>query len=159
MVESQPLFRSALEYAGYALHFTRNPELQEIWIRRHDDLSASRAVRRRFSMSEVNSTLEGESGAIARSFTQVYELTIDFGGHPNERALTTRLNLRRESGQAISSVTQLSDQPRDYLFTVRTALRVGAICLAIFDRIFQTKFRLAGIDREIDALRQAAGAD
>ncbi len=155
-VEAQPLLRSALEYAGYALHFTRNSSLREVWIRRHDSSEARSASRTSFSMAEVKRALAAESEKLARDFNGLYEQTIDFGSHPNERALSIRLNLRTEGTTEISSVTQLTDQPRDYLFLAATASRVGVLCLSIFDRVFRTKFRLASLDVEIDRMRQNA---
>ena len=32
-----PQCRAMLEYAAYAVHVYRNPELGEVWLRRHDD--------------------------------------------------------------------------------------------------------------------------
>lgn len=65
MVEAQPLLRNALEYAGYALHFMRAPNLQETWFRRHDSSEAREAVLAAFSMGQVKRTLQREGDAIS----------------------------------------------------------------------------------------------
>jgi hypothetical protein len=74
VVESQALFRSALEYAAYAWHFT----VTGICKGCEAGLWAFRSM-------------EGLADSLSTYLRSSYEHVIDFGAHPNERALTSRL--------------------------------------------------------------------
>ncbi len=46
VTEAFPVLRACLEYSLYALHINRQPDLGEVWLRRHDNHMARSAVRR-----------------------------------------------------------------------------------------------------------------
>jgi hypothetical protein len=152
-IESRPLLRSTLEHAAYALHFTRHPDLKLVWINRHDTPQSRDATRKGFSTNQVANTLRTETEALAATYSNAYEELIDFGGHPNERALSSRLTLTSEPGVNLSAVTQLTDDHRDYLFLARSCARVALIALEIFGRIYEVKFRLASFDVKLARLK------
>ncbi len=153
-IDAQPLFRSCLEYAAYALHFTRHPSLKETWIRRHDDAVAKDTARKSFSARKVATTVKQESQRMADRYERLYDAAIDFGGHPNERALSARLNLKREAGANVSSVTRLTDDPKQYLFLARSAARAGVLALELFSHVFETRFRVASFDVKLKELQR-----
>ncbi len=152
-IDAQPLLRSCLEYAAYALHFTRNPSLKEIWIRRHDDEIAKKKAKESFRYKEVFATIKKESQRMADRYEGLYEAVIDFGAHPNERGLSARLNLKQEAGVNVSSVTRLTDDPKQYLFLARLAAKTGVVALELFSHVFETRFRLASFDVKLQQLQ------
>jgi hypothetical protein len=89
--ESYVLQRSALEYAGYALYIPQNPGLGEAWLRRHEDAMALRKVRDSFTASKVEKSVADTDAKLGAIYKQLYQSTIDFGGHPNERAVSGSL--------------------------------------------------------------------
>lgn len=89
--ETFVLLRSALEYAGYALHISKNPELGERWLRRHDDAASLSAVRKAFQVASIEKTITATDTKLGANYKQLYQSTIDFGGHPNERAVSGNL--------------------------------------------------------------------
>lgn len=153
-IDAQPLLRSCLEYAAYALHFTRHPSLKETWIRRHDDGPSKEMARASFSARKVAATVRQENQRMADRYERLYDAAIDFGGHPNERALSARLNLKHEDGASVSSVTRLTDDPKQYLFLARSAARTGVLALELFSHVFETRFRIASFDVKLKQLQQ-----
>lgn len=90
--------RSCLENALYALHMNRNAGLDEVWLRRHDDETSLKRTRNEFTFSNVIKTLEAEDAKNATVARSLYERTIDFGAHPNERAVTANLTIENING-------------------------------------------------------------
>jgi hypothetical protein len=72
-IDAQPLLRSCLEYAAYALHFTRHPSLQEIWCRRHDDDAGMEKARVSFSARKVATTVRQENQRMADRYKRLYD--------------------------------------------------------------------------------------
>jgi hypothetical protein len=87
--ETLVLLRSCLEYAAYGLHLNANPPLAETWLKRHDDTAARRAMKKAFLGVEVEQTIEATDKELARIYKELYERTIDFGGHPNLRGVVS----------------------------------------------------------------------
>ena len=88
--------RNCLETAMYALHMDRIEGAEEVWISRHDDDDALRRCKREFQFSNVMRTLERSDQEHADVARTLYERTIDFGAHPNERAMTANLVINEQ---------------------------------------------------------------
>ena len=89
--ETFVLLRSCLEYAAYGLHVNANPQLAETWVRRHDDAGALRAIKKAFLGVEVEETVVATDKGLGRVYKELYERTIDFGGHPNTRGVVSNM--------------------------------------------------------------------
>ena len=99
------------------------------------------------------------SQALLDRWNEYYERSIDFGAHPNERALTSRLNFRRENDKLVSSVIQLSDQAVHYEFIAQVGIEVAAVCLTVFGRLFKPRLVVAALDAEVETLSKTQGLD
>jgi hypothetical protein len=150
--EAQPLFRSALESAGYAAHFHLDASRRVVWLSRHDSSEAERACRDVFTTRNVRESLTALSPKVREYWDYCYNKSIDWGAHPNEKSLMSRLDVRRDEANMISSLTLISDRRLDYKFVAHGGAEVAATCVAVFNRIFESKFRLAGIDSELDSM-------
>jgi hypothetical protein len=80
--------RGSIESALYANAMVGNPELQDVWLKRDSDDKARRTCRKEFSSGKMFHYL---SKAHNREFSdrlrEIYDSTIDFGAHPNNRSL------------------------------------------------------------------------
>lgn len=114
--------RSALEYALYCSHLARHPELQEVWFRRHDDDTAMRKVRGVFKPSTLISEVEQSNVTLGKVAKALYDGCIDFGAHPNERALTSNSEIRQLPTGVEIRVNYLAEDGQ----ALRSALRVCA---------------------------------
>jgi hypothetical protein len=86
--EAYVMHRSMLEYAAYALHINRNPDLTQVWLDRHQDEASREESRNAFSHKKVNKTVVAVNQHAGKRFEELYQWTIDTGAHPNERSVT-----------------------------------------------------------------------
>jgi len=84
--EAYMVLRGALECALYGLYVARKPSVSEIWLRRDEDEVSRRKVRKEFKIANVFQVLELEDQKLRKIAGNLYERTIDYGGHPNQQA-------------------------------------------------------------------------
>lgn len=84
-----PTLRTALESACYALLIEKNEQLAGLWQKRHESEEDLRAHKRAFGSAVPQAAkLAGVDDDFIRVYiTSLYEAAIDFGGHPNPRAM------------------------------------------------------------------------
>src|SRR5258705_6954562 len=68
--------RSALEFAAYALHISRNPTLGPVWLNRHDDPESLEAAKNAFSHRKVAATVVAVDKHAGERFDELYQRTI-----------------------------------------------------------------------------------
>jgi hypothetical protein len=143
-----------LEYAGYALHINRNPELGKVWLDRHEDETKMVASRNAFSHNKVQKTISAVNQHAGERFEELYQWTIDSGGHPNERGVTANLKMTHEAdGKRIMlAVFQHGDGPELDLALKRTA-QCGVCSLEILQGAFNALFEILGVNAAILELR------
>ena len=87
-----PLFRTALEASSYAVLIGERPQLQQIWMERNHTPEALRLCRNEFrsAVKDAARIIQTKSWATARTadwVVQAYDAAIDFGAHPNPKAI------------------------------------------------------------------------
>lgn len=148
--ETYAVLRSCLENALYGLYLARNPASQETWLCRHDSPEAKKKVRDEFKIGallDLANTVDGTEGPIAKT---LYELTIDCGAHPNERALMQTLQLHENNEQVSFKLTYLEGNSDQLRFALQTTAQVGVCTLSLFRVVYPERFDILGIT---DALR------
>lgn len=149
-----PVLRACLEYALYALHINANGALGEVWLRRHDDAASLRRVRQEFTHAAVMGTLQARDRSLQPIIQQLYERSIDFGAHPNERAITGSMTIQRKPGRVELQQIYLHGDSLSLDHGLKTTAQVGLGSLCIFQHIFLERFRILGIQDMIDQLRR-----
>jgi len=154
LAEVFPLTRITLEYAAYALHLYDKPHLEEIWLKRHDSDAALRVVKNEFTIANIRNTITKYNQHGAKVFNNLYQRAIDFGGHPNEGALSTNLrsiesNERREYLQICMHGNGLQ---MDY--GLKTTAQTGVCALETLQDVFKARFELRGIRQKLLELRK-----
>jgi hypothetical protein len=97
VAESFSISRTCIEYALYAFHMEKNPDSRKIWINRHDDEAAKKVCRQEFTYRKIITTLQLAEKNLSNITSQLYDRTIDYGGHPNERAVTSALKISKDA--------------------------------------------------------------
>ena len=72
---------------------SQKPDSRFVWANRHDNKKNKQACRNEFAAGKLLSFLEGVDKNIYSTIFELYERTIDLGGHPNEQSILS--NLRR----------------------------------------------------------------
>jgi hypothetical protein len=149
-----PVLRACLEYSLYALHINTTLALGEVWLRRHDDAASLSRVRQEFTNTAVKATLRNRDPHLYPIVDQLYERCIDFGGHPNERAITGSMTIERQPGRVEFQQIYLHGDSLSLDHGLKTTAQVGLGSLCIFQHIFLERFRLLGIQDMVDQLRR-----
>ena len=92
--------RNLIETAGYALRIFRDPGKDEIWLRRHDDEASMKAAKSEFTIANVRKSIRAANRLGEDVFRMLYERSIDFGGHPNERSITGSMSHVKEESRS-----------------------------------------------------------
>jgi hypothetical protein len=83
VVETFVLLCSALEYAVYALFIYNTQGTAELWLKRNDDAATNKRMRDTFTMANIRPVIKACDKRLGSLFDQLYEQSIDLGGHPN----------------------------------------------------------------------------
>ena len=152
--EAYMLLRGSIENALYGLYIYKNPKTKEVWLRRHESDASKKKAKSEFQigpMLSLSESLDKKTGLIVR---ELYERTIDYGGHPNERAILS--NLKQTKGSDViqfDSIYLGGDSPA-FRLCLKTCAQTAIACLLVFYNVFRTRFDLLGIPGEIDKLKK-----
>ena len=107
-------------------------------------------------MSNVRPTVAKCDGRLGTVFDTLYERAIDFGGHPNERAIMGSLKI--EKGRERIEVQQIylhADGPA-LRAAVKTTAEAGLCALFVLQNVsaLTTRFQILGLREEMQALRK-----
>ncbi len=146
--------RSVLEYASYAVHINRNPQLGKVWLDRHEDEASLTTSRRAFQHTTVSKSVKAANQHAAARFEMIYQRTIDFGGHPNERAVTSNLTMTEQPDRREVLAILLHRDGVQLDAALKTTAQCGMIALELFETIYGPKFELLGIKAAMLDLRR-----
>jgi hypothetical protein len=152
--EAYACLRQTLENTLYGFYFSKNPASREIWLRRPESDDAKKKVKNEFTIRNLLETLAASDSREGQIAETLYQETIDYGAHPNERGLMQKLQMNREEGKAQFEVYSIlkGDAPASLLALKRTA-QVGVFSLGIFEVVFRERFALLGLTDTIQRLK------
>lgn len=134
------VMRSCLESAGYGVFIARDEKLAEMWLRRDEDKKTKQAVRDRFTQGAVREAVAKHEPQLGEVYKALYERAIDFGAHPNEKAVLT--NLRPDSIRAAEKIDyKLLGGDGPLLDGVlRSTVQTGICVLRLFHYVFPERY-------------------
>lgn len=151
--ESYPVFRSCIENALYGLYINQNEGSFDIWMNRHNNEESLKKVRSTFSYGNLKKFLEKWNKSIFDVATVLYERTIDFGGHPNERAFTSNLLITKSPGQIRIDTIYLTGDPQILMHGLKTGAQIGTCSLDIFQSLYKKRFDILCLSERLDELK------
>lgn len=157
VVETFNMIRSVLEYAGYALVMSETPALEDVFIFRHRGEAELKTQKKAFNSGAIRETVARYDTKLAEIFDEMYQRTIDFGGHPNPHATFSAMQMDDKGGETGITALALSADPAVLAHAMKSAAQIGLTALCIFQNVFKEKFELLGIRADIAALKQRAG--
>ncbi len=149
--ETFVLLRSSVEAAGYGLLIYQTPDLGEIWLKRAENKGPVRAA---FTVKAVRHGVEKLDAKLAGIFDMVYERAIDFGGHPNEMAMTGSMSITEDADRKTFVIKYLDDNPLALSHAIKSTAQAGLCSLFIFQHIFPERFELLGLKQQLQTLRK-----
>jgi hypothetical protein len=152
--ETYVMNRAVLEYAAYALHLHRNAAVRLIWLNRHQSTAELKAARDALTHVKVLATVTAVNQHAAKRFEELYQRTIDFGGHPNERSVTGNMKMVDEPDRRVMlMIMQHSDGP-ELDMALKTTAQCGMCALEMLQGAFNARFELLGINADMLVLRK-----
>jgi len=92
-----PMFmalRGSMESALYSNAMVVEPSLADVWLHRDRDEASKKLCRNKFTFGNVIDLFaKAHDKDFADSVREAYELTIDFGAHPNSRSMLASIHL------------------------------------------------------------------
>ena len=152
VTDAFPQLRSCVEYALYALHINQNAGLDEVWLRRHENDESRARVKKGFQHVTVMESLRNRDAELHRTIKDLYERTIDFGGHPNERAVTGSMEVLDDQGRVELKQIFLHNNSLALDHVIKTSAQIGVGSLLVFQHIFRHRFELLGLPDVLSTL-------
>jgi hypothetical protein len=152
--EAYMLLRGCLESSLYGLYLSRNPASQETWLRRHDDEKNKKQVRSEFAIGALRRFLKSVDPRTYEVVSSLYELTIDFGAHPNERALTSTLQQSESQDSIRFDLIYLTGNTPLLHMCLKNNAQIGICALDVFRNVFKERCDLLGVTGLLDKLRK-----
>jgi hypothetical protein len=144
--ETFVLLRSCLEYSGYARLIHLNPTLDMVWLHRHNGDDAFKKMRNKFTATKVETAVQSIDPALGSLYNEMYNRSIDFGGHPNPKGVTASM---------------IYDEGSIYLHgddlilhhCLDSTARTGLCSLYVFQHILPAQFISLGIGKKLKELQ------
>lgn len=148
------VLRGCLENALYGLYVAGNTNRQDIWLRRHEDDASRRRMQDEFKVRKVMNHLQSVDATSQRVAQELYDRTIDYGAHPNERSVTTQVKTQRDGSRVHFTANYLICGDLAHEFCLRSAAQVGICCLDVFHNVWRDRYRILGLDARLHQVRQ-----
>jgi hypothetical protein len=154
IIESNAILRLALETAAYGFYISTDDKIAETWIRRNDGPDERKSCKRDFQVVKIKELISQRAPKIGEIFDTLYDRTIDYGAHPNEKgfSLNSQINERESGVEFLHIYLQGNGIALDY--SLKSLAQVGIWCLSIFQLIYPEKFELLGIKERLVELRK-----
>jgi len=149
--------RTVLETAGYALIMHDTPGMAATWLERHTDDAHMAAVKSKYNVGAIKKAIteKAKDAGLLKVFEALYTRTIDMGGHPNERSLTSTMTLTEDEQRKVFNVEYIQGNTLGVKLAMKTAAQVGLCALYIFQHTMKARFEILGLREEMNKLRQS----
>lgn len=148
--ESHMVIRGALENALYGFYIFKNPDLAEVWLRRDESKEKKNRVRNLFQIKKILESLDKQDSKLGRAARILYERTIDFGAHPNEKSLSSSLKKTDLQGGVRLDLLYLTDNPLPIKLALKTITQVGIASLRLGEIMLPERFKILSITDRLD---------
>jgi hypothetical protein len=146
--------RSSLENALYGYRISKDQSLAETWRQRHNGKQQNTKIREAFKPGLLFRTLAAADADEAKTARLLYDRCIDYGAHPNKRALVQMLKTIRADGMIRFDTEYLGEDSLPLRLALKSTAQIGVCVLGIFRLIYTERFDLIGLTEVIDQLRK-----
>jgi hypothetical protein len=151
--ELHTLLRACLEQALYG-HFIGNDQARwGRWMDRHDPRTPGQKDkwRKEFAHGNLARNLKASNAGLGGTYTELYERTIDYGAHPNERGLSMNSDIvdLPDGGKHFGTL-YLQDDGLMLDFSLKSTARVGLCVLRIAQVIYPTRMQANGTQHQLN---------
>ena len=153
-VEGMAVLRLSLEFAGYACLLNEKPALARVWWDRDVDEKSRKQARKEFTTGAIIGAIKKLDQKLGEIYETLYDRTIQFGGHPNEKTITQNLRLDKAPTQTILEQAYLQGDGLVLDHWIRTANQIGICVLKVFEHVDHERFKTLNVRSRIETLAQ-----
>jgi hypothetical protein len=153
VVESFRQSRGMMENAAYAVHIHRNSHLGKVWLNRHADETGMKASKSEFKHGNVMKSVKSANVHAGGRFEMLYQRTIDFGGHPNERSVTGSMKMTKQADRREMLALMLHGDDAAFNAGLKSVTQCAMVSLEMLQVIFNARFELLGVNEAMIKLR------
>ena len=153
-VEGMAVLRLSLEFAAYACFLKENPQLAMVWWDRDVNKKTKQKARDEFPAGEMKRAVKRLNEGLGKNYEDLYDRTIQWGGHPNEKTVTQSLGLKFRPGETVLEQVYLQGDGIPLDHWIRTGSQVGICVLKIFEHVHHERFEKLNVRARIDPLAQ-----
>lgn len=150
--EAYMVLRGSLENGLYGFHLWKNPEEFELWHQRDRSPEDKSAFRGKFTYARTLSTLRLSDPDLGRFASELYEIAIDRGAHPNPHGHISGIERRPEQGPDAMQTIYLSANADAKSACLKSVALVAVCILRVFGKVFPERYDLLGIAAELPTL-------
>jgi hypothetical protein len=143
--ESYMVMRGCLEFALYGVYMWRRPESWDTWCARNDSPETKKKVRAEFTTRTLFDAVPGLNPAERAAVEQLYDRTIDLGGHPNQLGLFGSLQMMTDEEAFHFESNYLMGKSVQLDLALRSTAQVGVAAFGLMGRVFETRYGLLGL--------------
>lgn len=153
-VEGMTVLRLCLEFAGYAALIAGDTSLARPWFDRDTDAKAKQRIRDEFVGGKIKAAIKKLDATLSSIYSDLYDRTIQFGAHPNEKSVTANLTIEKQARQTLLNQVYLQGDGNALDHWLRTASQIGICTLQTFEHIHSARFAELKINARIIELSQ-----
>lgn len=149
------LLRVCLEQGGYAHYVGDDRQRWERWMSRHDLRSPTqqRKWKDEFTHGKVLRHIKGAHAGLGEAYSALYDRTIDYGAHPNERGTSVSMTIgETDDGGVRFNMVYLHADGVVLDFLLRTTAQVGICVLRIAQVIYPLRSQATGVQFQLETI-------
>jgi len=146
--------RGCLENGLYGVYIYDNNERQHIWVNRDKDSPARKKVLNEFKMGNIFNFFEKVDSKTCAVARELYDSTIDYGAHPNRKAVLGSVRQRKEKETVHLDMDVITDDNNYSRLGLKRNMQVGLCALKIFRNIYAQRYDSLELTNKINKLEQ-----
>jgi hypothetical protein len=151
--ETYMLLRGCLEDAVYGFYFLHKPNTHELWLRRHENATAGQVVRDEFKIGKMLRFLTKHDTDLGSIVKALYDRTIDYGAHPNERGVMQSAKMTENQTHHRFDVVYLSGNNKALAACLKSTAQVGVASLKVFRHALPEHYDRVGVTALLPSLQ------
>lgn len=149
------VLRTSIEHSWYALHIANDPKTPrraEVWAKGGEGAEVKQAIKKEFTIRKVRATHEKLDAQSAIEMQRLYDLLIDYGGHPNLNAIITSVQASQRGDGWDYRMGKLHPTKGQVMVSLKWTVTVSIGVFKLFRLIFPERFEIMDLEADIRSL-------
>jgi hypothetical protein len=148
------VLRGCLESGLYGNYVSKKPDAGEIWLNRSSGDEGKKKCKNEFTIRNVLNSLQKIDTKTYEIAQKLYEITIEYGGHPNKDALLSMMKKTKDDTSINFQTEYLTGDTPQLQLCLKMCASIGVCSLYIFKNVFPERFDILGISEKLPQLSE-----